>query len=114
MAFRIKRIYDKPGPGDGIRILVDGLWPRGVKKTSAKLDHWLKDVAPSPALCLRFGHKAQNFAEFSGRYRGELIANPAVPDLRKLGRGKTVTLLYGARDPKVNHAAVLLSVLRGK
>jgi uncharacterized protein YeaO (DUF488 family) len=114
ISFQIKRIYDKPDPDDGVRILVDRLWPRGVKKTSAKLDHWLKDVAPSPALRTWFGHKPENFAKFSARYRKEMATNPAVPELRKLGRGKTVTLLYGARDPKVNHAVVLLSVLRGK
>ncbi len=111
MVFRIKRVYEPAARGDGIRVLVDRLWPRGVKKADADLDHWMKEVAPSARLRTWFGHKPERFAVFARRYRRELAANPALPDLRKLGRGKTVTLLYGARDPEVNHARVLLSAL---
>jgi uncharacterized protein YeaO (DUF488 family) len=108
----IKRAYDKPAKTDGTRILVDRLWPRGISKRKAALDGWNKDVAPSPALRKWFGHKPERFAEFRKRYRTELKGNPAVKDLRAT-RGK-LTLLYGARDPKINHAAVLAAVLKRK
>jgi uncharacterized protein YeaO (DUF488 family) len=112
MAFQIKRIYEPAQPSDGIRVLVDRLWPRGVKKATAHIDHWMKDVAPSPRLRLWFGHRPERFAEFGKRYKKELNGNPELAELRKLGRGALVTLLYGARDPQVNHALVLQSVLR--
>ena len=112
MAFQINRIYEPAKPSDGIRVLVDRLWPRGVKKTTAHLDYWMKDVAPSPRLRLWFGHRPERFAEFGKRYKKELHGNPELAQLRKLGRGALVTLLYGARDPQVNHALVLQSVLR--
>jgi uncharacterized protein YeaO (DUF488 family) len=114
MPFRIKRVYEPAARSDGLRVLVDRLWPRGLKKADASLDHWMKEVAPSPQLRSWFGHQPERFTAFSRRYRKELAANPALPELRKLGRGKTVTLLYGARDPKVNHAVVLLSALKRK
>jgi uncharacterized protein YeaO (DUF488 family) len=114
MTFQIKRVYDKPESEDGVRVLVDRLWPRGLTKAKAGLDHWLKDVAPSAELRRWFGHKPERFVVFHQRYRKELAGNPAVAALRKLGRGRTVTLLYGARDPKVNHAVVLLTALRKK
>jgi uncharacterized protein YeaO (DUF488 family) len=85
-----------------------------LKKTDAALDDWMKDVAPSVPLRLWFGHEPDRFAEFGRKYRAELAKNPALPKLRELGRGKTVTLLYGAHDPEVNHAVVLQSVLRAK
>jgi uncharacterized protein YeaO (DUF488 family) len=112
MAFQIKRIYEPAKPSDGIRVLVDRLWPRGVRKVTAHLDYWMKDVAPSPRLRLWFGHRPERFAEFGKRYKKELNGNPELAQLRKLGRGALVTLLYGARDPEVNHALVLQSVLR--
>jgi uncharacterized protein YeaO (DUF488 family) len=111
MPFQIKRIYEPPAKSDGLRVLVDRLWPRGVKKTDAKLDCWMKDVAPSQALRTWFGHEPERFAEFKRRYKKE-ISKDALTELRKLGKGKTVTLLYGARDAKINQAAVLLSLLR--
>ena len=114
MTFRIKRVYESPSPADGKRILVDRLWPRGVKKTDAALDDWMKDIAPSVPLRLWFGHEPARFAEFGRKYRAELAKNPELPKLRALGRGKTVTLLYGAHDPEVNHAVVLQSVLQAK
>ena len=112
MAFQIKRIYEPVKPSDGIRVLIDRLWPRGVKKSTAHLDYWMKDVAPSPRLRLWFGHRPERFAEFGKRYKKELNGNPELAELRKLGRSALVTLLYGARDPQVNHALVLQSVLR--
>ena len=108
----IKRAYDPPSSQDGTRILVDRLWPRGISKKKAALDGWMKDVAPSPRLRLWFDHRPERFVEFSRRYKKELADNPVVPVLRKLGKGTLVTLLYGARDPEVNHALVLQSVLR--
>jgi uncharacterized protein YeaO (DUF488 family) len=111
MSFQIKRVYDPAESSDGIRILVDRLWPRGVTKSKAHLDYWMKEVAPSPRLRLWFGHKPERFAEFKKRYVDELAGNPELAELRKLGKGDLVTLLYGARDPEVNHAVVLQSVL---
>ena len=112
MSFTTKRIYEPANADDGIRVLVDRLWPRGISKTKAKLDHWMKEVAPTPALRVQFNHKPERFAEFRKRYREELAANPAVGELRRLGKRKRVTLLYGARDPKINHAVVLLAALK--
>jgi uncharacterized protein YeaO (DUF488 family) len=106
----IKRAYDPPSSQDGMRILVDRLWPRGISKRKAALDGWMKDVAPSPALRQWFGHEPERFKEFAKRYRAELKDNPALDVLRGL-KGK-VTLVYGARDPKVNHAIVLAKVLK--
>jgi uncharacterized protein YeaO (DUF488 family) len=109
MTFQIKRVYEPASPSDGIRVLVDRLWPRGLKKTDAHLTSWMKDVAPSPPLRTWFSHDPQRFVEFRRRYVAELKRNPALPELRKLGKGQLVT-----RDPKVNHAVVLLSALRGR
>ena len=106
----IKRAYDPPSPDDGTRILVDRLWPRGVSKAKAGLDGWNKDIAPSPALRKWFDHRPERFQEFARRYRAELKHNPAVDDMRAL-KGK-VTLIYGARDPSINHAVVLVKFLK--
>jgi uncharacterized protein YeaO (DUF488 family) len=114
MTFQIKRVYDPATAADGTRVLVDRLWPRGIRKADAKWAHWMKDVAPSPDLRRWFNHEPERFAEFSQRYRKELRGNAAVEQLRKLGRGHVVTLLYGAHDPQINHAAVLLSALRAR
>ena len=112
MAFRIKRVYEPPSPADGERILVDRLWPRGLKKADAGIDRWMKEVAPSAALRNWFGHQPERFAEFRKRYAAEMADNPALAELGKLGRGRQVTLLYGARDPEQNQAAVLIDLLR--
>ena len=109
---QIKRIYDAPSRTDGFRVLVDRLWPRGVSKERAALDLWLKDIAPSVSLRTWFGHKPERFAEFGERYAAELSSNPAVVELRALAaRHTTVTLLYAAKSPAVNHAAVLKKFL---
>jgi uncharacterized protein YeaO (DUF488 family) len=110
MSFTIKRVYEPAKSTDGSRVLVDRLWPRGLKKTDAHLDHWMKEVAPSPRLRQWFNHEPERFAEFRRRYEAELAKNPAVAELRELGK-KAVTLLYAAHDPQVNHAVVLLSFL---
>jgi uncharacterized protein YeaO (DUF488 family) len=112
MAVTIKRIYEPAVRADGTRILVDRLWPRGVSKVRAKLAFWMKDIAPSPKLRVWFGHRPERFSEFGRRYKKELTGNPALGELRKLARREHVTLLYGARDPKINHALVLQSILR--
>jgi uncharacterized protein YeaO (DUF488 family) len=112
MTFQIKRIYDPIQPTDGTRVLVDRLWPRGVKKAEAHLDAWMKDVAPSTELRVWFGHIPARFDEFRRRYEAELADNSRVGELRKLGRAAPVTLLYAAQDPEVNHALVLRSVLQ--
>ena len=112
MSFKIKRVYDTPGAADGARVLVDRLWPRGLSKATARLDLWMKEVAPSPALRQWFGHDPARFTEFKRRYRAELVANAALEELRKLGGRRRVTLLYGAKDPEINHAVVLLQALR--
>ncbi|TFC96819.1 MULTISPECIES: DUF488 family protein [Cryobacterium] len=116
MNLRIKRIYDDAADGDGCRILVDRLWPRGVTKERANLDVWLKEIAPSPALRTWWKHDPKRQAEFAIRYRAELDGNPvtmqAVTELRELAAlGGTSTLLYGAKDPKVNHAQILADYL---
>jgi uncharacterized protein YeaO (DUF488 family) len=112
MTFAIKRVYEPAAPSDGIRVLVDRLWPRGVSKSKAHLDHWMKDIAPSPKLRLWFGHRPERFAEFKKRYAKEIDGNPMLAELRRLGKGAVVTLLYGARDPEMNQAAVLQAILR--
>jgi uncharacterized protein YeaO (DUF488 family) len=111
MTFQIKRVYEPAKPTDGTRVLVDRLWPRGLRKADADLTLWMKDVAPSPSLRVWFNHDPERFAEFRRRYTRELKGNPAVAELRKLGKSKRVTLLYAAHDPKVNHALVLQSAL---
>lgn len=112
MTFQIKRIYEPAKRSDGVRVLVDRLWPRGVRKSNAHIDRWMKNVAPSPRLRVWFGHSPERFAEFKKRYGKELAGNPELAELRRLGKGRLVTLLYGARDPDVNHAVVLAGVLR--
>lgn len=111
MSFQIKRVYEPAKPSDGIRVLVDRLWPRGVSKARARLDYWMKDIAPSPELRRWFGHKPERFAEFRKRYRKEIAGNEALAELRKLGKRRRVTLLYGARDTEHNEAAVLQAEL---
>ena len=111
MNIRIARIYGDAQPS-GYRILVDRLWPRGVSKERADLDEWAKDIAPSAELRTWFGHKPERFAEFSRHYEAELHANPALSEfIGTLKRHANVVLLYGAKDPQVNHAAVLQKYL---
>ncbi|MCW0019259.1 DUF488 domain-containing protein [Rhizobium sp. BT-226] len=105
MALHIKRIYE---PKDGIRILVDRLWPRGLSKQNTAVDIWMKDIAPSPALRRWFGHDPAKWAEFQHRYRDELEKNPsAVEELKRRIGQPDATLLYSAKDLHHNHAIVL-------
>lgn len=113
MTVRIKRIYEPAGDDDGTRVLVDRLWPRGVRKADAAVDHWMKEVAPSPELRKWFGHDPERFEGFAAAYRDELERVPgAVAELLALARAGDVTLLYGARDPLHNHARVLAEYVR--
>ena len=114
MSVRIKRVYDEPSDDDGLRILVDRLWPRGLAKARAALTCWMKDAAPSPALRIWFAHDPARFEKFSRRYLEELRTNAEALELRRLSRKERVTLLYGARDPKINHAIVLASFVRAR
>src|SRR5690242_18165908 len=109
----IKRVYESASPGDGARILVDRIWPRGISKEKAHLTLWLKEIAPSTKLRQWFGHKPARWAAFQERYRGELDANPeAVARLRAALAKKGGTLLYAARDEEHNQARVLAEYLR--
>lgn len=109
---RIKRAYDPPKRGDGRRLLVERLWPRGMKKEALALDAWVKDVAPSAELREWFGHRVERWDEFRRRYREELSANPESwqPILQAAARG-SVTLLYSAHDTDHNGALVLRDYL---
>lgn len=112
MAVQLKRVYDDAAASDGFRVLVDRLWPRGVSKERAAVDLWLKEVAPSPALRAEWHHTPGRFDEFAERYRNELERNPATTELRELiAEHPSVTLLYGAKDPELNHARVLKDVI---
>lgn len=112
---RVKRVYEKPSRGDGFRVLVDRLWPRGVTKERAALSLWLKDVAPSAELRKWFGHDPARWKGFQARYRKELAGRKdALKLLRQKARERTVTLLYGARDEEHNEARVLKKVLESR
>lgn len=109
---RLKRTYGPAEPGDGERILVERLWPRGVSKEKAALDDWIKEVAPSTELRKWFGHDPARRVEFQRRYRAELRAQSATLDhLRDLARAGVVTLVYSAHDEQHNDAVVLRAVL---
>ena len=109
---QVKRIYDAPGTTDGYRILIDRLWPRGVKKDTAQLDEWNKEIAPSTELRKWFNHQPERFDAFSARYREELHGKETeLNRLRGLGKTKPLTLLYAAKDEHINHAVVLKAVL---
>lgn len=118
MALQIKRIYDPFQESDGIRLLVDRLWPRGISKEKAHLNGWLKELSPSPQLREWFGHKEENFAEFITLYRAELDASDqaqaAARQILQQSESAMVTLLYGAKDPRMNQAAVLKAYLKEK
>jgi uncharacterized protein YeaO (DUF488 family) len=111
---RIKRVYEKPAKEDGWRVLVDRLWPRGMKKEAAHLDVWMKEVGPSDALRKWFGHKPEKWSEFQKKYRSELAKKKeSVAELKKMAKEHgTVTLLFGAKDEEHNQAVVLADALK--
>src|SRR3989338_2053410 len=106
---QIKRAYEPPKKEDAARILIDRLWPRGLSKEKAKITLWLKEISPSPALRVWFSHDPEKFEEFRRRYLLELKEGiEALSKIREAEKEhKTVTLLYGAKDPSCNHAVVL-------
>ena len=111
----IKRVYDPAGQDDGLRFLVDRLWPRGMKKESLRLDGWLKDIAPSDELRRWFGHDPARWTEFCRRYEGELGENgEAWRPLLEAARKDNITLLFGAHDLEHNNAVVLKAFLEAR
>lgn len=110
-----KRVYQKPAAGDGKRVLVDGLWPRGVSKEEARLDEWLREIAPGAELRRWFGHDPGRWDEFQKRYRAQLAGQQdALDRLRRIARSGKLSLLYGARDERHNNALVLKDMLLGR
>ena len=113
---QVRRAYEDPAEGDGTRVLVDRIWPRGLTKARAALDEWCKEIAPSTELRKWYGHDPERFGEFSRRYEAEL-AEPerarALAHLRELASGRGVTLLTATRRPDISEAAVLARLLRG-
>ncbi len=109
---RIKRAYDKPDTDDGVRILVDRLWPRGIKKEDLKLDYWLKEVAPSDELRKWFGHDPEKWPDFRRRYFIELDQNSErLKPIREAAEQGTITLIYSAKDEEHNNAVALQAYL---
>ena len=112
---KVKRAYDEPSPRDGMRILVDRLWPRGISKEKARIDEWVRDIAPSSELRKWFGHDPAKWSEFKKKYKKELMGEhkDLLSALRKESRGKTVTLVYAAKDKEHNNALALKEILGG-
>src|SRR5712675_1433223 len=112
---RVRRVYQEPERGDGTRVLVDRIWPRGLTKAKAALDEWCKDVAPSDELRKWYGHDPGRFDEFTRRYRLELQGPrqaEALAHLRGLAKDRQLTLLTGTRRPEISEAAVLAALVR--
>ncbi|SCZ54488.1 DUF488 domain-containing protein [Thiohalomonas denitrificans] len=112
MDIRTKRVYETPAKADGLRILVDRVWPRGVKKEQAAVQHWMKSLAPSSDLRKWFGHDPNRWSEFQERYRRELDKTPdAVAEICRAAGEGTITLIYSARDDVHNNAVALREYL---
>jgi uncharacterized protein YeaO (DUF488 family) len=109
---RVARVYDETGPDDGQRVLVDRVWPRGVRKEDPRVGTWCKDVAPSKVLREWYDHKPERFDEFASRYKAELRDSPAVEELRKLAKRGVVTLVTATRDVDISQAAVLAKLMK--
>lgn len=111
---KLRRIYEQPGPSDGYRILVDRLWPRGVSKSEAHVDLWMKEIGPSDALRKWFGHDPRRWSAFRARYRSELEQKSQLTSQLKhlLKEHRTVTLLFGAKDEQHNQAVALREFLQ--
>ena len=116
MNIKIKRVYEQPDKDDGLRILVDGLWPRGLTKEKARVDLWLKEIAPSTELRKWFAHDPDKWKRFRGRYETEIRQqDELIKMLRRKAREGMITLIYAARDEKHNEALVLKQFLeRGR
>ena len=111
---RVARVYDDAGSDDGQRVLVDRVWPRGVRKDDPRVGTWCKDVAPSKELREWYHHQPERFDEFASRYEAELSGTPALEELRKLTKRGTVTLVTATRELDGSHAAVLAKLLKGR
>src|SRR5437879_16204 len=112
---KLKRAYDSPESTDGVRILVDRLWPRGVKKEDAAIDQWMKDIAPSDDLRKWFGHHPERWEEFCERYAEEVSPHSEqLKQLRDLARKGQITLVYSAHDEVHNNAVALRNFLLGR
>jgi uncharacterized protein YeaO (DUF488 family) len=110
---QIKRAYDEAEPGDGYRVLIDHVWPRGISRERAQLDEWARELAPSDELRKWFGHDPARFARFRTRYRDELAGHAEhVAALRELAQRGPLTIVYAARDRDHNNAVVLAELLR--
>ena len=110
-----KRAYEKPSSEDGYRVLVDGLWPRGIKKEELQVEEWMRDLAPSAELRKWYGHESGKWPEFRKRYRAELAKSPRKELLAALVEGARkarVTLVFGARDAERSNAAVIAELIR--
>lgn len=115
MSFKIKRAFEDPARDDGVRILVDRIWPRGVSKATARIDQWRKEIAPSTALRKWFGHDPARWAEFKRRYFAELeTQRESLDDVRAIAKQKTVTLIYSAKDTEHNQAVALHEYLKSR
>jgi uncharacterized protein YeaO (DUF488 family) len=112
MKLKIKRAYEKAERQDGLRVLVDRLWPRGMKRDEAQIDLWLKNAAPSAPLRKWFNHEPDKWEEFKKRYFEELAANDSM--LEPIRRAKAVTLVYGSKEERYNNAAALMEYLSGR
>ena len=113
MEVRLKRAYERPVASDGYRVLIDRLWPRGIKREDSRLDEWARELAPSSELRRWFGHDPARFEEFRRRYTAELAGQEEkLRELRRRARRGTLTLVYGARDTEHNDAVVLAEILR--
>jgi uncharacterized protein YeaO (DUF488 family) len=111
----IKRAYDKPSPRDGVRILIDRLWPRGLSKAKLKIDVWPRELTPSTDLRKWYGHEPARFAEFRRRYRAELAEHAKeLATLRATVKGRAVTLITATREVDLSHAAVMREMLQRK
>ncbi|HQZ82610.1 MAG TPA: DUF488 family protein [Pyrinomonadaceae bacterium] len=109
----MKRAYEEPAATDGKRILIDRLWPRGISKEKARIDLWMKEIAPSTELRKWFGHDPEKWKEFQTRYKRELHENAELVDsIREMALAETVTLVYSAKDEAHNDAVVLLEYLK--
>ena len=116
MPVEIKRAYEAASADDGCRVLVDGLWPRGIAKTELKIDAWMKEIAPSTALRKSYGHIPEKWEEFRKRYRQELRKPPRkalLDELVERARKEQLTLVFGSRDAERSNAAVLAEMVQG-
>lgn len=111
---RLARVYEQPAPDEGTRVLVDRLWPRGIRKSDPRIGHWMADVAPSTELRHWYNHQAERFDEFATRYTAELETSPAaeaLDELRDMVRKGPVTLVTATREVELSHLVVLAKLL---